>query len=95
MLKQSRIVDRIEYVPTLDYAFKLFIYYKDLEDYNVIILHKNYISSGYDFRKRFFEEVEELEELENLKIENHEHVCQMAIQECLKAGLKNIEIRVN
>lgn len=95
MLKQSRIVDHIEYVPTLDYAFKLFLYYKDLKDYNTIILHKNYISSGYEFRKKFLKELKELEELENLNIKNHEYVCQMAIQECLKAGVKNIEILIN
>jgi hypothetical protein len=91
MLKQSRIVDHIEYVPTLDYAFKLFLYYKDLKDYNTIILHENYISSGYEFRKK----LKELEKLENLNIKNHEYVCQMAIQECLKAGVKNIEILIN
>lgn len=90
---KNKTVDRITYISMFDNNyFKLFLYYQNSDDYDSIILCKNYISSGYEFRKRFFEE---LEEVKKLNIQNKEDTCQMAIKECLKAGIKNIKIIIN
>ena len=81
----DKIVGNVELVSIIDNDFiKFFLYYQNSEDYDSIILSKKYMWSKSEFRKKFFNELEELEEIKNFTIKNHEDIYQMAINEYLK-----------
>ena len=81
----DKIVSNVELVSIIDNDFiKFFLCYQNSEDYDSIILSKKYMSSESEFRKKFFNELEELEEIKNFTIKNHEDIYQMTINEYLK-----------
>ena len=81
----DKIVGNVELVSIIDNDFiKFFLCYQNSEDYDSIILSKKYMWSKSEFRKKFFNELEELEEIKNFSIKNHEDIYQMVIDEYSK-----------